>query len=796
MENETMMNPSSNLLSGTQPELKGTGLNNMNHPDHNGRLAEILFITSYPPRECGLATYSQDLIDAMNAKFGNSFKLTICPLESEHEKHAYPCGIDHILDTSDAESYSSLIFHINTSENIRMVMIQHEFGLFENHSAELQRFIKELIKPVIIAFHTVLPLPDTLRRSHVQQMALAATSIIVMTHASAAILKEVYDVPGNKIHIIPHGTHLVTHADKIQLKSKYNLSDKTILSTFGLLSSGKSIETTLSAMPSLIARYPKIVFLIIGKTHPSVIKNEGSRYRNLLDAMIKELKLENHIYYINYYLPLTELLDYLQMTDIYLFTSKDPHQTVSGTFSYALSCGCPIISTPIPHAREVLKDDAGIIMDFEASGQLAAAVDRLLNDESLMSSMRSAGLHKIAPTAWENSAISHARLFERTLQSKTPLEFSIPPVNLAHIRKMTTDFGILQFSLLNQPDPSSGYTLDDNARALIAMCRHFELSGDPSDIDLITIYLNFIGHCLQPEGYFLNYVNTEKSFTEQNSKVNLADANGRAVWALGYLVAHAAGIPAKLAADADHLLCLALLNVNKIHSSRAMAFVIKGIYYRNLVHKSDENMLLVDHLANRLIQMYRHEANSNWQWYESYLTYANSVLPEAMLCAWLVTGNPVYRDTAQTTFDFLLSKTFTNNNIKVISNKCFPYKEGDHIPSVPGGEQPIDVAYTIMTLCLFYEEFRDERYLARMQQAFHWFLGCNSLNQIIYNPCTGGCYDGLENNQLNLNQGAESTISYLMARLTIGKNSKVISQAKRKQHSASLLPVENEYSRV
>ena len=402
-----------------------------------------------------------------------------------------------------------------------------------------------------------------------------------------------------------------------------------------------------------------------------------------------------------------------------------------------------------------------------------------MHDESLRKSLSSAALHKIAPMAWENSAISHARLFEQTLRTKQSFEYSLPPLNLTHLRKMTTDFGILQFSRLNQPDPCSGYTLDDNARALIAMCRHYELSGDQADLELIGIYLQFIKHCLQPEGYFLNYVDTEKSFTEQNNKVNLADANGRAVWALGYLVSRQSRLPAKWVEIAEELLRHALLNVNNIHSSRAMAFVIKGIYYRNLVCKTEENGLLVTHLANRLLQMYRHESNANWQWYESYLTYANSVLPEAMLCAWLVTGNPVYRDTAKTSFGFLLSKTICNNSIKVISNKCWPYREGNPIPLAPGGEQPIDVAYTIMALSRFHDEFGDAYYLEQMQFAFHWFLGNNPLNQIIYNPCTGGCYDGLEKDHVNLNQGAESTISYLLARLSMERMSETINRSKR-----------------
>jgi len=304
---------------------------------------------------------------------------------------------------------------------------------------------------------------------------------------------------------------------------------------------------------------------------------------------------------------------------------------------------------------------------------------------------------------------------------------------------------------------------------MIAMCQHFELTKDEADIEYINIYFNFIKHCLQPEGYFLNYVNAQKNFTEQNNSTNLADSNGRAIWALGYLISIGALLPKELTTDAELTMQTALLNVNRIHSTRAMAFIIKGLYYRSTKNKSVQDTSLIRHLADRLVQMYRHEANNEWKWFESYLTYANSVLPEAMLCAGLATGESIYKEIAKLSFDFLLSKTFRDNSIKVISNKCWSHKGEGSSYMVIGGEQPIDVAYTILALSKFHDVFEDSRYRHIMAFSFNWFLGKNHLYQIIYNPCTGGCYDGLEENYVNLNQGAESTVSYLMARLTVEK---------------------------
>lgn len=758
---------------------------------HNGHtLPEILFITSFPPRECGIATYSQDLINALNKKFSNSFSIKVCALESQTEKHDYTDEIKYFLNTDHPNAFMKLAMSINANAAIGIVLIQHEFGFFAKNEDDFQQFLDALSKPVVVVFHTVLPRPDEIFKIKVQNIAAVAESIIVMTNSSSKILTDDYGVPQEKVTVIPHGTHLVPHIDPKLLKNKYKLSGKTVLTTFGLLSSGKSIETTLEALPDIIKINPDVLFLVIGKTHPSVVKHEGEKYRNMLIAKVAELKLEKHVQFINHFLPLPELLEYLQLTDIYLFTSKDPNQAVSGTFSYAISCGCPIISTPIPHAREVVQNDAGIIFDFQNSQQLAEAVITLLRDEQLRKNISANGMHRMASTAWENAAIAHAMLFEKIEHGQISLKYNLPPINLEHIKKLTTDFGMIQFSKINQPDISSGYTLDDNARAMIAMCQHFELTADEADIEYITIYFNFIKHCLQPEGYFLNYVDGQKNFTEQNNSTNLADANGRAVWALGYLISMSALLPKQsrfIGTDAEATMQTALLNVNKIYSTRAMAFVIKGLYYSNTKNLSAQNTALIKQLADRLVQMYRHEVGKEWQWFESYLTYANSTLPEAMLCAWLATEEIIYKEIAKSSFDFLLSKTFTENGIKIISNKGWLHKGKESVPVAIGGEQPIDVAYTILALSKFYDEFGDEDYLHKMQASFNWFLGYNHLHQVIYNPCTGGCYDGLEETNVNLNQGAESTVSYLMARLTLEKSFRDKQRiSKQKEHQLEL----------
>jgi glycosyltransferase involved in cell wall biosynthesis len=734
------------------------------HAKPKNTLPEILFITSFPPRECGIATYSQDLINAINSQFENTFQCSICALESENEQHIYKHKPKYILNTDEKNSFTKTAFIINKDNNIKLVIMQHEFGFFVEKNIEYKMFFEHIIKPIVFVFHTVLPNPNTDIRTKVQDMANIASSIIVMTKNAQNILIQDYQVPLYKITIIPHGTHLVSPLDKRKYKINYQLLNKKVLSTFGLLSSSKSIETTLNALPEVIKSHPEVLFLILGKTHPTIVKQEGEKYRNMLEEKVISLNIQNHVRFLNEYLQLPVLLEYLQVSDIYLFTSKDPNQAVSGTFSYAVSAGCPVISTPIPHAKEVLNNNNGIIIDFENSAQLSKAIISLLDNNKLRKEISLNSIHKMASTAWQNSAIAHALLFKNLTSNNFELNFKIPKYNFIHIRKMTTNFAMLQFAKISTPDINSGYTLDDNARALIAICQYYKQYENKSDINLIQTYLQFIKYCLQTNGKFLNYVNVEKKFTEQNFTENLEDSNGRAIWALGFLISIKKILPPEIGIEAEKIMQKATPSLLTIYSSRAMAFILKGLYYENKM----ENIYLIKILADRLVKMYEHEKTNDWQWFENYMTYGNSVLPEGLLCAYLSTKKIEYKKIAYESFNFLLSKIFIDNKIKVISNQGWHIKNNE-TETKAGGEQPIDVAYTIMALEKFYSVYKKDTYLQKTIIAFNWFLGNNHLNQIVYNPCTGGCYDGVENNNVNLNQGAESSISYLLAKLAIDR---------------------------
>lgn len=726
-------------------------------------MRKIICITTYPPRECGIATFAQDLIYAVHSKFGDSYCIKICAVASDTERHTYTEEVEYVLHTSDASSYAVLTEQLNDNPEVEIVLVQHEFGLYAEQEEAFLQMLEHLRKPVVLIFHTVLPEPSLTLSLCVGRMVTACTHLVVMTQNSLKVLQQEYAVEKEKITVIPHGTHLVSFHNKATLKENYHLTGRRILSTFGLLSPGKSIETTLEALPAIIKANPSVLFLIIGKTHPSVLKAEGETYRNLLEEKVKELQLEEHVRFINQYLELPVLLDYLQLTDVYLFTSSDPTQAVSGTFVYAIGCGCPIVATPIPHALELLGDGSGIIYNFKDSAQLAVAANRLLADNHLRTKMSLFGLQKTAATAWENVAIAYALLFQRTGKTEEALVYSLPPVNTDHIRRMSRKWGIIQFAEGNRPDSRTGFTLDDTARALMALCR-MSVSGHEVKRKYVRMYLDFIRYCQQPDGSFLNYVDRDGMFTAQNQKVGLEDSNGRAICALGYFISCASCFPAEWKEEAMTLFERASSLFKKMESPRSIAFLLKGLYYYNSKFPSIKIETFTRLLADKLVRCYRLTAEKDWLWFEKYLTYDNSILPEALLLASLVTGREEDRQIARESFDFLLQKIFVGNRIRVAPNQGWICKDEE----CDGfGEQPVDVAGTVVALHAFYQVLKEEKYRRMQVDAFNWFLGNNHLHQIVYNPATGGCYDGLEEKNVNLNQGAESAVSYLMARLAM-----------------------------
>lgn len=752
-------------------------------------LSKILFLSTFPPTQCGIATYTQDTINAITDVFSETLACEICDISDKANINQHARFTIHPKIKAD---YGRVVKEINSDHTIKLVHIQHEFGLFGGTFGNyLLDFLDVLKKPVIFTFHSVIPNPDKKLMDFVKLLISYSNSVIVMTQQSKKILVADYGIDENSIAHVPHGTHSVNYESTIKAKRKFNLERRTVLSTFGLLSSGKSIETALKALPEIIKHTPNVLYLILGKTHPNTIENNKDNYRGSLEMLVKELKLENHVNFINRYLEIDELLDYLKATDIYLFTSKDANQAVSGTFAYAMSCACPIVATAIPHTNEVLSSNEGILVAIEDSKQMAMGTIKLLSNGKLRESMALAAFEKTRASSWNNVALKQVAIYRKSIDESLKVTYDYPPIKLDHLKNMTTDLGMIQFSKISEPDIDSGYTLDDNARALIAMCMHYEQFKKSSDLLYIDRYLSFIERCQTDSGTFINYVDEHNNRHIKNDYVNLEDSNARAIWALGTVVLLKEHLPKTFVNRARLCFLQSSQWLQNTLSPRAIGFVIKGLYLYNSTEQDNFAIPIIEKLSKNLITNYDVNAIKKWNWFEKYLTYANSVLPEAMLYSYLVSGKDSYKRIAVESFDFLLSKMFVNGHFKVISNQGWYQK--DSIPN-EYGEQPIDVSYTIQTLDLFYKTFKDPMYKKMMQTAFDWFLGRNHLNQIMYDPATGGCYDGLEKTNVNLNQGAESTVCYLMGRI-IMEQQKTVSVEKiiqlRKPKVNTLLKLSN-----
>ncbi|MCD0468841.1 glycosyltransferase [Flavobacterium sp. JAS] len=723
--------------------------------------SKIVFLSTFPPTQCGIATYTQDTVKGITDVYGKSITCEICELVNKPKEKPTQA---YTLNTTNKEEYARVAEQINKDIAVKLVHIQHEFGLFEgNYGDYLLGFLNAIKKPVTFTFHSVIPNPNNELRTFVKLLLSYSNSVFVMTNQSKEILTNDYGIQESIITCVPHGTHIVIYETPAQAKEKFGFQDRLVLSTFGLLGEGKNIETGLQALSKIIKKEPTVLYLIIGKTHPNLIVDGVDAYRDKLETMVKDLNLKDNVQFINQYLDTNELLDYLKATDIYLFTSKDPNQAVSGTFSYAMSCACPMVASKIPHTREVLTSDCGFLVDIGNADQFAKATLKLISDENLRHEMGINAFRKTRASSWENVAIIHINTYKNLIEKPAEIKFSYPAIQLKHIKKLTTDLGIIQFSKISVPDLASGYTLDDNARALIAFCMHYKLTQDKDDLPYILIYLDFIERCQKPKGNFINYVDQEnREHIEQNAEVNLEDSNARAIWALGTVISNAAILPDTISKKATKCLLNSLKWAENIQSPRSIGFATKGLY---LYHSAVPNLYvaaIINKLNAKLLANYEAHASENWKWFENYLTYANGILPESMLYAYLVTNKPVYKKVALDSLDFLMSKMFIDKDFKVISNNGWYHKDSEPHQF---GEQPIDVSYTIQTLNSFYNAFHTPEYKNKMKIAFNWFLGKNHLNQIMYNPVSGGGYDGLEKENVNLNQGAESTICYLTARL-------------------------------
>ncbi len=557
---------------------------------------QIVYMGTFPPRECGIATFTADLVGSFDDLFRPREETKVIAMDAEGSPdYAYPGKVFMQIAENDPEQYAAAARKLNASPEVKLVSVQHEFGIFGRNDGEnIIVFLKELKKPVTVTCHTVLPNPSENIKRIMCEISEHAGRLIVMTQTSKQLLESIYGISPDKIRVVPHGIHPRPYSSSEKMKAALGFSDRRVLSTFGLLNRGKGIEHGIAALPAIIKKFPNVLYAVIGTTHPVVMRREGPVYLNELRELVKKLGLEDRVIFFDRFMETPELLDVLQATDIYLSLSQNPDQAVSGTLTYALGTGRPVVSTPFAQAKEFVTPELGILAEFNDSKSIADAVISLFEDQGRLMSMSKAAYFRTRSMTWPNVALSYMREFKKLSPELAQKEKSLPPVRLDHLKRMTDDFGMMQFAILTDPDPESGYTIDDNARAMIAACWFSSMTGiqgapDISEFhSLISIYIGFLERAAEvdvsrAEGGsvpdFQNYFNKERMpDSKRNMNENLEDADARAAWSLSVLAA-ADCVPEPLRARAEALLLKHHGNVRaeEITSPRAMAFRIKSL---------------------------------------------------------------------------------------------------------------------------------------------------------------------------------------------------------------------------
>jgi len=743
---------------------------------------KIIYLSTFPPRECGIATFTADLTGAMDDLLEPAIESRVTAVNTDDiSRYRYPRKVIFQIDQYSEQEYIKTAEKINAMSGVKLVNVQHEFGIFGGkYGAHILSFLEALKKPSIVTLHSILPSPGEELCNIVRSMAEKTSGLAVMTNLSREILIREYGIAAEKISVIPHGIHSMPYSSSAKPKSALGFSKKVTLLTFGLLNRGKGLEYVIEALPKVVKAYPDLMYIVLGVTHPNVLKEEGESYRNFLIQKVHDLKLSSHVNFYNEYVSLDELLQFLRAADIYISTPLNPNQAVSGTLSYALGSGRPVISTSFAQAKEIITSEVGILVNFRDPDSYAEALIKLLKDSILREQLGKNAYFRTRNMTWENVALKYLKLFSK--YSREIAEVSehkkIPRINLNHMFRLTDDFGIIQFSRLSLPDISSGYTLDDNARALIVACLCYGELGraiktaflDKQKSDLlkrIEVYLRFIEFVLGDDGILYNYVKSDRTIDiELNKKENLDDANGRALWALA-VAAAADSLPDSVRNKALFLLKKRMEKYNMFESPRAAAFHVKGLCpllkKKMDIDGKDLEKILIIH-CDRLVSLYRGVSSEDWQWFENYLTYSNAVFPEALILGYEQTRNSEYLEIGIKTMDFLILQTFVNGIYAPIGQDGWHHKTGKRRYF---DQQPEDVSAMACALATAYSITGKDSYKKLMHEAFNWFLGDNSLKQVVYDRTTGGCYDGVGDGNINLNQGSESTTSYLLARLAL-----------------------------
>lgn len=718
----------------------------------------IAFLSTYPPRECGIATFTQDLLQSSQNFLGPLVDCKVAALNlSPLDTYKYPPEVEWKINQNSTAEHLNLAKIFNEDIHISGVIIQHEYGIFGGLEGEvLLTFMQNCTKPMLVTLHTVLPNPSIKMKEVTQSIIQYASTVVVLTDNSKDIVEKLYPESVGKVFMIPHGIHAVAASKPKEYKEKLKLEDHSVLTTFGLLSRGKGIEYVLKALPNVIKKYPSVLYLILGETHPVIRRQEGEKYRVELANLITTLGLEDHVRFYDQYFSLPDLFEFLRATDIYISTSTNPNQAVSGTLSYALGTGRAVISTEFAQAKEIVTPDNGRLVPIQNSPAITKALLDLLGDPTKLLQMHRNAYKNTRSMLWNTVAGDYLALLERMVA---------PAINIHHLITMTDDFGLFQFALLTVPNKAFGYTLDDNARALIA-CSWLLTQNYTKELEvLIRLYLTFIKKCQLKNGSFINYIAfADKLPTAQNESEDIEDSQIRALWALSEIMSNEL-LSEDIRDQAKKMFVLNFRQKKTLTHLRAKAFAIKAfaLAVPHLPSQQKELLAYINEYADMLVASLANHTIKSWQWFEPDLNYSNALLPESLLIAGKVLNNRTYTKKGITSLQFLISKTFSDTYMPIGHARWYKNKK----KRSNYDQQPEDPASMILALVRAYTYTGQEQYKTLANTCFSWFLGNNSIKKALYDIESGGCYDGLHPDRVNLNQGAESLISYLMSSFAI-----------------------------
>jgi glycosyltransferase involved in cell wall biosynthesis len=736
----------------------------------------VAFVGNYLPRQCGIATFTTDLCDALGAEYGSG-RLFAIPVNDPESSYQYPERVRLELEQEDLSSYERAADFLNFNGN-DLVCLQHEYGIYGGTSgSHILALLRKVKMPLVTTLHTVLRDPDANQRAILEEIARLSDRLVVMSELAAQLLREVYSVPSGKIDIIPHGVPDLPFMDPNYFKDKFGTEGKSVLLTFGLLSPNKGIENVIRALPSILARYPNLVYIVSGVTHPHIRRREGERYREQLAALAEELGVSNQLILNNRFVSAEELVEHVGAADIYITPYLQEAQVVSGTLAIALGAGKAIISTPYWHAKELLAEKRGVIVPFANPDAIAEAVLALLENDAERHAMRKRAYLHSRGTTWPNTARAYMASFqrarfERSLQPRPAqqddtgagLIDALPALNAGHLSAMTDDTGMLQHAIFSVPNTREGYTTDDNARALIVSVL---LDEDPSyrcrpdRPRLSDRYLAFLWLAFNTEtGRFRNFLGYDRKWLED---VGSDDSHGRALWSLGKVLEHSRN--AGMRGAAGRLFEAALPATLNFTSPRAWAYCILGMQAYLDWFPGDRTVQGARNiLANRLLDIYERSHSGTWRWFEKSLSYANARLSQALILAGWRSDNQRMIEIGMDSLRWLMTEQLRGNAeifVPIGSNGFFI--EGS--AKARFDQQPVEACATVSACLEVYGLTEERQWYGEAQRVFRWFLGKNDLRTPLYDPTTGGCKDGLHPDRVNENQGAESTLSFLMALL-------------------------------